>query len=316
MVKNTEGKYKSVKSVLGQYIRGQIKAEDVFSKSKRSISSDVSISDVDNNGIRNRFTKTTHSERTTNSYRTCNEREEFEKCNNFDSIGSTEKDMVCVSSKEKNFNCDTEKPINSITVKQNSYEKRVTKQEISHPNVEMRAQNLFCLSSYDKKNSKKTNAITANSTFEKSINDKRCELMSELQELQKISSLNDNQISKLLQKLNSIKLSINLRKEEQQRLEHSRQIRFVNMELLLNMLRSRLENEHKTKTITEKFKNETEIIGKLFILFDRMEEVKMKLEYENTHNLYTIKELKEENVRLEKIKMEISKEINHVTKKT
>lgn len=141
--------------------------------------------------------------------------------------------------------------------------------------------------------------------------DEKSQLTSELRELKKISNSNENRISKLLKKLDSLKLSLTLLKEEQQRLEHSRQVRTVNVDLLLNMLRKRYDSEEKIRKNQLQFEKAIKIIEQIFNRFNRMEELKMRLEYENTRKLYTIKDIKNDIMKLEKIGKDLSEKMNH-----
>lgn len=141
------------------------------------------------------------------------------------------------------------------------------------------------------------------------LQEQRSRLITELQELKKVSTANEERISNLFKRLNSLKLSITLLNEEQQRLEHSKQIRTVNMRLLINMLRTKMESDHKSKHNYHRFEAETKIIRRLFEKFATLEELKMKLEYENTRNLYAIKELKRENTKLEEKRKELARQI-------
>lgn len=144
-----------------------------------------------------------------------------------------------------------------------------------------------------------------------SARDEKSQLTLKLRELKKISNSNENRISKLLKKLNSLKLSLTLLKEEQQRLEHSRQVRTVNIDLLLNMLKKRYNSEEKIRKNQLQCEKAIKIVEQIFNRFNRMEELKMKLEYENTRKLYAIKDIKNDIMKLEKTGKDLSKKFNH-----
>lgn len=135
----------------------------------------------------------------------------------------------------------------------------------------------------------------------------RSKLASELLELKKTSGANEERVATLFKRLDSLKLSMTLLNEEQQRLQHSKQIRAVNMRLLVNMLRSRLQNERKSRHSFQRFDAETKIVRRLFEKFATLEELKLKLEYENTRSLYAIKELKRDNAKLQEQRKELAR---------
>lgn len=149
------------------------------------------------------------------------------------------------------------------------------------------------------------------SSLDQSADDKSYRLRLELDELKMISNSNESHIAWLLKKLNSLKVSTTLLNEEKQRLEHSRQIRTVNVQLLLNMLKGRCESEQKKRrSQLLQFERAAEIVETIFGRLARMEELKMILEYDNTRNLYVIREMKNEIAELEKAKRELSKKLN------
>lgn len=238
-------KYKFVKSIVGQYIKGRIRASDIFSKQKRLVEA---CSTVPAKSI------------------------VFQACN-----------------------------ANS------SNEKRA---KFVHRNIEVCAPDILCLNF----SSPGGRGEPANCSGMPELNDKKSVMMMELKELKRISASNETQIGKLLPKLNQLKLSISLLSEEQQRLEHSREIRTIGLKLLNNMLKGKY-NAADDKTQSgkrEQYEREKQIIEKILEQLARLEKVKMKLEYENIRSLYTIKELKKENTELEKIRADSLKELNFV----
>lgn len=230
-------KYKSVKSVVSQYIKGQIPSTQVLDKQKHSVGEKSAV------------------------------------------ITGSLKDPkeVCVAP---------------------SAAERSPK--FVHPNIEHCAPDVLCLNFP----SQQYVPTMPDHGDEKSV------LTMELKELKRISVSNETQITKMLNKLNQLRLSISLLSEERQRLEHSREIRTIGLKLLNNMIMGKYEDGSSGRR--EQYEREKQIIEKILEQLARLEKVKMKLEYENIRNLYTIKELKKENAELEKINADLHKEFNSV----
>lgn len=300
-----DAKYKHVKSVVGQYIRRRTK--DVFTKSKYLHADPSDLYALEackkcNRNLRRQLTSMTAlstststtnlSQCTPHSYNTCDE------CTDAGSSWCSPPSPrpAALSKQPPNY-----AGLHSIVAgcSAATQQKQPTRPKAF---IEECGPDLLCLNFSDMPKRWKPPAA--------SLQEQRSRLATELQELKKVSATNEERISRLFKRLNSLKLSITLLNEEQQRLEHSKQIRTVNMRLLINMLRTRLESEHKSKHNYQRFEAETKIIRRLYEKFATLEELKMKLEYENIRSLYTIKELKRENAKLEEKRKELARQID------
>ncbi|KAK7602490.1 hypothetical protein V9T40_008079 [Parthenolecanium corni] len=303
MVKR-DAKYKHAKSVVGQYIKGRSK--NAFTKSKylpadssnlyalkacKKCHRDLHRQLTSMTTLSTSTSTTNLSQCTPHSYTTCDE------CTDAGSSWcSPPSPPPAIRSKHPHYG-----GLHSIVAGSSAatQQKQPTRPKAF---IEECGPDLLCLNFSDMTKRRKPPAAN--------LQEQRTRLATELQELKKVSAANEERISQLFKRLDSMKLSITLLNEEQQRLEHSKQIRSVNMRLLINMLRTRLENEHKSKHNYPRFEAETRIIRRLFEKFATLEELKMKLEYENTRSLYTIKELKRENAKLEEKRKELARQID------
>jgi hypothetical protein len=140
-----------------------------------------------------------------------------------------------------------------------------------------------------------------NTSFPSSQRDSSSSLVAQIKELRKLSASNAERITKLSKKLNGLRLALTLSKETQQRLQHSRRMRDLNMRLLVSLLKDRDEKDGKVGRSEKKI----QAIRNLFERLAEMEQLKMDLEYENMRSLYSIGELRMENATLEQTKNDL-----------
>ncbi len=301
-------KYKKVESVVGQYIRGGIRAEDLHSKYKKGRNRLPAFSEYDGIEVRDgrnncgiNFSTVGIADRTPNSYTTCDE------CDDRSAKAAPDGGGNRVTRKGKAKKAPGA-ACSSLSMDSDGARDR-NRESGPKPEVEIGDPNLSSeLPAFNVEGETSPESISPRSGHGKSA------LRRELRDLRHTSDANQRKIDQLLKRLNGLKLSITLLREEQQRLEHCKQIRSVNTNLLINMLRGRAENEGSLgPKARQRFEKERRIVQKLFDRFGELEEMKMKLEYENTRNLYAIKELKKENAQLAKIKIELSKELNLIS---
>lgn len=263
-VKGKKLRFKSVQSIIGQYIKGRIRASDISGKPKPKI-------------IKSNEPRTETKPR----------------------IESTSKKTKAVKKIQKSI---VFQPCNAPRPDVKFYQK----------NIEICAPDILCVNLVPQQSKKSSEEIAREPNMVAvSSPDKKIKLTKRLDELTKISAENETQISAMIEELNRLKLSVSLLSEEQQKLEHSNEIRAIGLKLLNNMLKSRSKDSaEKPNCEYEQYEKERQIVEKILEQLARLEKVKMKLEYENIRNLCTIRELKKHNAQLEKIKADLLKELN------